>query len=752
MKTTTKELGRRTHSGGALVAGVVLALAAGAGWASCSDQGGFQVNELPHIDVLFNQTVVLDGDVLRVQAPAAAALGGAHEAAVGTLTLSNTGQALSVLDVTGIAVTSEPPGLFRLEVPAGAPGALPSQADPWRLAARELDTASSQADSVTLAQLQALPRSLQVRLLMRAPDAGADARSPIRGAITIDSDSGDGLEHLTLSLQVDRAAPRLQVLPGVVDFGVVAQGQEASKTLTLTNVGGASLTVDAFSLQGAPGFALVDGTGVWTPSNETVSGVTLPQPIVLDPGRSHALKVRFTPDTPEAAQGLLRLFSDDPETGVQGAPVVLQANLGGPCISVSPTKIDFGGKLVGQAATMEVAVTSCGDAPLEIRGLRLLSDAEVPDVSLSTDFTLDLGGLADSVPPGTQALTESDAPVVLPVGVDGARTFTVTYVPDAINPLDDAQQPIPDLGVLQILTNTAVPEVRVDVRGFGVDTQCPTAVIKVLEGEEVIPQTKLHLVGSQSYGATGAVHDYQWSVEQPAGAQDVFIPDATAADPTFRTNVAGIYTFRLEVWDDAGVRSCEPAEVQVLVVPDEAIHVELLWNTPADPDQTDEGDEAGADVDLHFTHPFAVGEDLDGDGVPEPYFSSPFDCFFMQPEPDWPVYNDAADDPSLDRDDLDGAGPENINMDHPHDGLTYRVGVHYWDDHGFGDSYATVRVYIHSVLVFERQDVLLVERDLWDVATIAWPSGAVTPLTDGAGGPRIIPAYNPTGFSVPLGP
>ena len=69
------------------------------------------------------------------------------------------------------------------------------------------------------------------------------------------------------------------------------------------------------------------------------------------------------------------------------------------------------------------------------------------------------------------------------------------------------------------------------------------------------------------------------------------------------------------------------------------------------------------------------------------------------------------------------------------------IGVHYWNDHGFGLSKATVRVYIMSVLVFQATDVELTNHDMWYVATVHWPSGAVKPITDAGGGYHITPNY-----------
>ena len=282
----------------------------------------------------------------------------------------------------------------------------------------------------------------------------------------------------------------------------------------------------------------------------------------------------------------------------------------------------------------------------------------------------------------------------------------------------------------------------------GCPPEMPVAVINVQEGEEVIPQTVIHLKGDQSFGASGGVKKWSWSVTQPVGSQSVFTPSSTFPNPTFEANSAGTYQFKLDVWDGAGNKSCEPAVAEVVAIPDEAIHVELHWNTPNDPDQTDEGPEAGADVDLHFLHPYASGPDLDGDGVPDGWFDQPFDCFWFNPTPNWGSFDPSVDDdPGLDRDDTDGAGPENLNLNIPEDGKTYRIGVHYWHDHGYGPSYVTLRIYIYAMLVWEVKDLKLVNHDMWDAATIEWESGQVTSLTTEGGLYKITPDYqNPFFF------
>jgi hypothetical protein len=149
------------------------------------------------------------------------------------------------------------------------------------------------------------------------------------------------------------------------------------------------------------------------------------------------------------------------------------------------------------------------------------------------------------------------------------------------------------------------------------------------------------------------------------------VPNYEAPDPTFAVNAAGTYQFQLDVWDQNDQKSPTPAFLTVVVIPDQAIHVELLWTTEGDPNQTNEGPKAGADLDLHFAHQFATDHghaDFDLDGAPDPWFDVPFDCFWFNAHPNWGSQNPTVDDnPGLDPEDSDGAGPETLNLNLPED-------------------------------------------------------------------------------------
>lgn len=260
-----------------------------------------------------------------------------------------------------------------------------------------------------------------------------------------------------------------------------------------------------------------------------------------------------------------------------------------------------------------------------------------------------------------------------------------------------------------------------DSTGPALDTTRTFAIVTNAESETVIPQTLVRLTAdSLPEGAVG----YRWSVIQPEGSASVFSPSAFVLNPSFELNVAGTYTFILEVLDGEG-QVIGTARYTMVVVPVSELHISLTWHTPNDPDETNTGAYVGSDLDLHV-----LRTDLGGT-----WFDRTYDTFWDSPyggDPNSPQR------PSLDRDDTDGAGPENANLTSL-SGATYAVGVHHWDDHDFGSSFATIRIYLRGQLVEEWSNVELEHRDFWHSHLID-SDGVVTRV--GSGSPVIQPNYN----------
>ena len=392
------------------------------------------------------------------------------------------------------------------------------------------------------------------------------------------------------------------------------------------------------------------------------------------------------------------------------------------CLNASPELLDFGAVKVGSLSSKTLVFNNCG---LEV--------LDVVSVAIEEGGSEVIGLDTSELP----QIPTPDDPLELAAGE--SLQLNVLFMPAEVSAVDVDGKPVPEASTISVQTSVGV-NAAAQAHGVGLDPTCPVAVIECEEGPEVAPQTVLHLSGTSSTVIEGVVAGYQWVVlEQPQGSLAQLFPSDGVAEPTFAAGMVGLYKFQLEVWDVSDKMSCAPAVYEVVVLPDEPLYVELFWTTPGDPDETDSGEGAGSDLDLHFLHPWAAGPDIDGDGQPDGWFDDLFDCFWHQSSPDWGVLADPLDDPLAALSDADGGGPEILSYAVPAN-LDYRVGVHYWDDHGYGPAQAGLRVYISSQLVFEAPGVELQSLDMWDALLVHFETGTVEPVQD-EGGYKITPAY-----------
>lgn len=550
------------------------------------------------------------------------------------------------------------------------------------------------------------------------------------------------------------ACPHIEVVPKTVTFPSVSVGASAQSTVYVYNSGSQELVINTLQLipiwSGLCFSAIANGVEYGFDSRGSV-GVFLINPIVLAPAEGRYLAVRFAPINAGPAKAELRLLSNDPVTPV--LTVALGGNGAGggahdsDCILAAAGPVQFGGLKVGTAAHKALDLVGCAKDGAVVTGIAMANGT-------SPEFHLDFSSL-DHVP-------SPEAPLIVPAGEK--LQLQVAYVPADVSPILPNGDVLPDHGTVMVRTFNSPEQPVVETWGAGVDTDCPSAIIRIEdavtgaevgEGDVVPPPALLRLSGIRSFAVTGPVSQWEWSVEQPAISSIGFMPNAASPRPSFTAMVPGIYTFRLAVRDRAGTPSCFPAKQTLLVsAPQDGgntsgsgITVELIWGTPGDPDETDTGADAGSDLDLHFLHPWAAGPDLDQDGYADGWFDIPFDVFWFNAHPNWGSYDPAAnDDPDMIRDDTDGLGPELIHLENP-EPFIYRVGAHYWNDHGYGPAYATVRVYLKGVLAFEAAGVELVDSDMWSVCVIDWVTGTVTPVTDETGQHKIAPNYKNPYFS-----
>ena len=424
----------------------------------------------------------------------------------------------------------------------------------------------------------------------------------------------------------------------------------------------------------------------------------------------------------------------DPQAGICKTPAA------GKCIQASPSVLDFKSVIAPGFAKQTVNMFGCGDADVTITAVAVVAGA--PDPS---DFDFELA-----------------AGQVLPMTLHpGAKVaITIRFKPDATHK-DATGHFLPDTATLVVTNDSPVAALQVPLTGLPIEGQCAVADFKatlmgqlLTDGQEIAVQSDIKFIDT-SFDATpgGAVVAWAWAVVAPPGSADVFTPGPNTANAYFTANVVGDYAFTLTVANKFG---CENTRTMHLKVPPpKGCHVQLTWTTPLDLDPTDHcasNADCGSDLDLHVVHPAAMtpGVDLDGDGQPDGFFDIgqsgglAGDCFWFNAHPCWvqDQCSDPAHQPSLDLDDTDGAGPENFTYVLPQAGKCYKIGVHYWDDHGFGASYPTVRVWVDATKLYETAvPPKLKKLDLWEVGEVCCSAGTFNEFKTSDGNPVVVPNY-----------
>ncbi|MBU1899701.1 hypothetical protein KKB55_18320 [Myxococcota bacterium] len=537
----------------------------------------------------------------------------------------------------------------------------------------------------------------------------------------------------SIPIEVPDTAPEIAVAPTTVDFERVPARTISELPVTVTNIGQAPLQILRLQVSGsAADPQAADPNGFWV----TVGGEdpVLNSSVLVDPdgdgvpglknGQSFDIMVHYQTLTDGQDEGFLSIFSND--TIQPEYKVALKANGASPCARVDPNPIEFPASLINRTTSRPVSLESCGGEKLMILDVYLKdgsSDAFTLDENTLPEFPYEL--------PAFDASQDSFYP---------NRNITLNFHPT---------QQAPYTGTLVVVTNDPAlyadvntpGEYEIPITGLGTINECPVACV-AQEEFNVPPLEIISLDASCSMdldGPDGKPVKYRWSVIQaPPGSTalpvESFFNLARPADggladdegtpnAFFFVDLAGEYVLELNVVDNldmiAPSATCsQPAAlVHIDARPDSDIHIQLVWDTPDDADQTDQ---EGTDIDLHLLHPRGTQWQM-----------GPLDCFYANPNPDWGVVG-PANNCTLDIDDVNGAGPENINVREPEDtsslGSPYRIGVHYYSPNmriGAPDlrSEVTVRVYLGGMLAVEWDRTFSHRDDFWEVGAIIWTAG-----------------------------
>jgi hypothetical protein len=473
----------------------------------------------------------------------------------------------------------------------------------------------------------------------------------------------------------DTASGDLRVSNCFYDFGEVGLNRVSALTFTIRNPSGVTLSIKSLQFEAGsdPAFELNGDAGLTS----------------VAPNSSTAVTVVFSPELSSSATAVLLIDSDAENMPLLAGSTVAHESVrielngagGQGCVGapvITPSACACGQVGVNSAATCVVNIANEGNCDL------LITDAAF---SPSTDE--DVFGVRGIFAAPTTVPAGSATSITLYCQPSSQDTFTGEFILE-IN--DSETQSIP-LSVEGANTPTAVADVD-SVNGGAASY-------------EVQPLDDVQLTGLASTpgSAGGSIVGYRWELIERAQGSSATLDSTTSPTPRFLLgngraglDAAGTYIVALTVTDNLGAVSSNEANVVINVVPRQGLTVQLTWDTPS------------TDIDLHLNR----GSTANG------WCQAANDCYYANKTPNW---GGGSADPSLDLDDTNGFGPENINIDSPNDGA-YTVAVTFYS--GVGNTNPLLKVFSGGQLLGEYQGQLGSAGDHWLPVRIEKTGGIIS--------------------------
>lgn len=440
----------------------------------------------------------------------------------------------------------------------------------------------------------------------------------------------------------------ITVEPDRIDFGEMGLFASTFTDLTITNTH-ESQTFTVFSValdQSSQGFRVFSEA---------------PYPVILGPGESGVVEVRFRPMVLRAGGrtdfgNTVIVETNEPDHPSHAVPLT---GVGVPdpvyCLNWEWSTLDLGDVDPEDSESRTVELRNCGSESLTVTGTSIDEGSWAPGLSV--------------------------------------EAFSGTLEAEASVEIDVIWEPT-DFTPLNALVNADSEEAgRATMLVHG-GPSCPFADID-LESELPSDDQKLVVEVGEEVSFTAADSDdpadgdllYTWSVTPEDGDFDLE-PSATAEVVEFIAEGPGEYVVQLAVESEvSGLNSCNQDEWTVVVIPAGSVRVELTWDNQAD-------------LDLHMIR-------TNTDEFPEfgnRGFFNPDAAYWNNHSPDWGVADDESDDPWFLGDDRNGFGPEIIIVPGLEEDYRYRVGVNYADRNGTGSVEPMLTVTINDVeSVFETE-------------------------------------------------
>lgn len=450
--------------------------------------------------------------------------------------------------------------------------------------------------------------------------------------------------------------------PASVDFGEVTVGTAKSVPVVMSSEGTMALTID--------GFEIPDGFTI-RGLKEPLEGASFP------PGATLEFEAVFEPTREGAYQGILRFLAGSVTVELPLSGVGTLRAL--PQVTVDPTTVDFGEIPESTTDRRTLTLTNSGTA-----------DAVVTGVGLSSS-----GGSATE---GTIFAVSGTYPLTIPAG--GNTTVELAFTPPGAATYSDTIY-------FDVTDQVVAPTVTVSGRGASTAGGLTCSPVSVNFGAVERGSSKTELVDCTASG--GPVTIEALSVSDTQTFSVVAPPNLPL---TLSAGQSRQISVQMEASGALGARNGElqvryqgsmgtqtaPISLRGSVTEPTAASTSITLTLTWDTNRTD--------VDLHLVGP---------GGAPFLYN----DCYYQTGTADFGTRGDVSDDCFLDRDDIDGYGPERINISTASSG-TYRIYVHYFSDNRVGRSTASLEVSLGGQTVGTYSRPSMDCGDMWYVGDIQW--------------------------------
>jgi hypothetical protein len=362
----------------------------------------------------------------------------------------------------------------------------------------------------------------------------------------------------TILVTASGSSPEIEVVPSLVDFGPVEQGQTRTATLSVRNLGNAELTIAGAMLR-SPNpeltFAAADGM----PIARTLAAFT----------GSFDVLVSYTPGDPANDRAFWEISSDDPDE--MTFPVEIR---GGPtpafCFEPRSGILEF--PITDETSpgprAQDVSLQSCGTGNLTITGLDIQNSGNPASLD---DFRIDYDGCRGTLPcsPNIELCPQNEPGCT----IGGMMPGILETVPIVYENNDTSTQDLADLVVTT--DDPTLPEVRITLSAT--DNPClpPSANVEVVgPARPCVPQpVQLRVVGSPGgpVGGNATFSQCDWNMDFAQASPNTFTPDASAEACMMTQFIpvapGGLHLVSVTVRNSCGAEASTPSE-QITVAPE----------------------------------------------------------------------------------------------------------------------------------------------------------------------------------------